>query len=98
MVLGTMAAESTSTVVRLTQRFSDSPVLARRLTNHSMEMVKPRDYTSAAAVTAQLAGVAILTVAQVRLANLTAIMRGANFINPDGPDSNCCELLYARSV
>jgi hypothetical protein len=62
-----------------------------------MEMVKPRDYTSAAAVTAQLAVVAILTVAQVRLANLTAIMRGANFINPDGPDPNCCELLYARS-
>ena len=41
MVLRTMAAESTSTVVWLTQRFSDSPVLARRLTNHSMEMVKP---------------------------------------------------------
>jgi|SRR6266404_6180741 hypothetical protein len=60
MVLRTMAAESTSTVVWLTQRFSDSPVLARRLTNHSMEMVKPRDYISAAAVTAQLAVVAIL--------------------------------------
>src|SRR5258708_38854428 len=60
MVLRTMAAESTSTVVWLTQRFSDSPVLARRLTNHSMEIVIPRDYISAAAVTAQLAVVAIL--------------------------------------
>jgi integrase len=42
-----------------------------------------------AAVTAQLAvAIAILTVAPVRLANLTAILLGANLIKPDGPDSN----------
>jgi hypothetical protein len=44
-------------------------------------MMKPRDYTSATAVTAQLAVVAIPTVAQVRLANLTVIMRGATLLN-----------------
>jgi integrase len=42
-----------------------------------------------AAVTAQIAvGIAILTVAPVRLANLAAIQLGANLIKPDGPDSN----------
>jgi integrase len=42
-----------------------------------------------AAVTAQLAvAIAILTVAPVRLANLTAIKLGINLIKPDGPDSN----------
>jgi hypothetical protein len=42
-----------------------------------------------AAVTAQLAvAIAILTVAPVRLANLTAIRLGTNLIKPDGPDSN----------
>jgi integrase len=42
-----------------------------------------------AAVTAQLAvAIAILSVSPVRLANLTAIMLGANLIKPDGSDSN----------
>jgi integrase len=42
-----------------------------------------------AAVTAQLAvAIAILTVAPVRLANLTAIMLGINLIKPGGLDSN----------
>ena len=42
-----------------------------------------------AAVTAQLAvAIAILSVAPVRLANLTAIRLGTNLIKPDGPDSN----------
>jgi integrase len=42
-----------------------------------------------AAVTAQIAvAVAILTVAPVRLANLTAIKLGTNLIKPGGPDSN----------
>ena len=42
-----------------------------------------------AAVTAQLAvAIAILTVAPVRLANLTAIRLGTNLIKPGGPDSN----------
>jgi Phage integrase family len=42
-----------------------------------------------AAVTAQLAvAIAILTLAPVRLANLTAIRLGINLIKPDGPDSN----------
>lgn len=42
-----------------------------------------------AAVTAQLAvAIAILTVAPVRLANLTAIRLGFNLIKPGGPDSN----------
>jgi integrase len=42
-----------------------------------------------AAVTAQLAvAIAILAVAPVRLANLTAIKLGTNLIKPDGPDSN----------
>jgi len=43
-----------------------------------------------AAITAQLAvAIAILTVAPVRLANLTAIKLGTNLIKPGGPDSNC---------
>jgi hypothetical protein len=42
-----------------------------------------------AAVTAQLAvAIAILTVAPVRLANLTAIKLGLNLIKPGGPASN----------
>jgi integrase len=42
-----------------------------------------------AAVTAQLAiAIAILTVAPVRLANLTSIRLGTNLIKPNGPDSN----------
>jgi integrase len=42
-----------------------------------------------AAVTAQMAvGIAILSVAPVRLANLAAIRLGSNLIKPDGPDSN----------
>ena len=42
-----------------------------------------------AAVTAQLAvAIAILSVAPVRLANLTAIRLGFNLIKPGGPDSN----------
>ena len=42
-----------------------------------------------AAVMAQLAvAIAILSVAPVRLANLTAIRLGINLIKPDGPDSN----------
>ncbi len=42
-----------------------------------------------AAVTAQLAvAIGILTVAPVRLANLTAIRLGINLIKPDGPASN----------
>ena len=42
-----------------------------------------------AAVTAQLAiAIAILSVAPVRLANLTAIRLGTNLIKPNGPDSN----------
>jgi hypothetical protein len=42
-----------------------------------------------AAVTAQLAvAIAILTVAPVRLANLTAIRLGTNLIKPGGPGSN----------
>jgi hypothetical protein len=42
-----------------------------------------------AAVMAQLAvAIAILTVAPVRLANLTAIRLGFNLIKPDGPASN----------
>ena len=42
-----------------------------------------------AAVTAQLAvAIAILTVAPVRLANLTAIQLGTNLIKPGGLDSN----------
>jgi Phage integrase family len=42
-----------------------------------------------AAVTAQLAvAIAILTVAPVRLANLTAIRLGFNLIKPGGPESN----------
>jgi integrase-like protein len=42
-----------------------------------------------AAVTAQLAvAIAILSVAPVRLANLTAIRLGFNLIKPNGPDSN----------
>jgi len=42
-----------------------------------------------AAVTAQLAvAIVILTVAPVRLANLTSIRLGTNLIKPDGPDSN----------
>ena len=42
-----------------------------------------------AAVMAQLAvAIAILTVAPVRLANLTAIRLGFNLIKPGGPDSN----------
>jgi integrase len=41
------------------------------------------------AVTAQLAvAIAILSVAPVRLANLTAIKLGFNLIKPDGPDSS----------
>jgi integrase-like protein len=41
------------------------------------------------AVTAQLAvAIAILSVAPVRLANLTAIKLGINLIKPGGPDSN----------
>jgi integrase len=41
------------------------------------------------AVTAQLAvAIGILSVAPVRLANLTAIRLGTNLIKPDGPDSN----------
>jgi integrase len=41
------------------------------------------------AVVAQLAvAIAILTVAPVRLANLTSIRLGTNLIKPDGPDSN----------
>jgi integrase len=42
-----------------------------------------------AAVTAQLAvAIAILSVAPVRLANLTAIRLGTNLIKPDGPDAD----------
>jgi integrase len=42
-----------------------------------------------AAVTAQLAAaIAILSIAPVRLANLTAIRLDVNLIKPDGPDSN----------
>ena len=42
-----------------------------------------------AAVTAQLAvAIVILTVAPVRLANLTSIRLGTNLIKPDGPHSN----------
>ena len=42
-----------------------------------------------AAVTAQLAvAIAILSVAPVRLANLTAIRLGFNLIKPGGPESN----------
>ncbi len=42
-----------------------------------------------AAVTAQLAvAIAVLSVAPVRLANLTAIRPGFNLIKPGGPDSN----------
>jgi hypothetical protein len=42
-----------------------------------------------AAVTAQIAvAIAILTVAPVRLANLTAIRLGTNLIKPGGPESN----------
>ena len=42
-----------------------------------------------AAVTAQLAvAIAILAVAPVRLANLTAIRLGTNLMKPDGPASN----------
>lgn len=42
-----------------------------------------------AAVLAQIAvGVAILTVAPVRLGNLTSIRLGENLVKPDGPDSN----------
>ena len=42
-----------------------------------------------AAITAQLAAaIAILTVAPVRLANLTAIKLGFNLIKPGGPESN----------
>ena len=42
-----------------------------------------------AAVMAQLAvAIAILSVAPVRLANLTAIKLGTNLVKPDGPDSN----------
>jgi hypothetical protein len=44
---------------------------------------------SRAAITAQLAvAIAILTVAPVRLANLTSIRLGTNLIKPDGPESN----------
>jgi hypothetical protein len=42
-----------------------------------------------AAVLAQIAvGVAILTVAPVRLGNLTGILLGENLVKPGGPDSN----------
>lgn len=42
-----------------------------------------------AAVLSQIAvGVAILTVAPVRLGNLTGILLGENLVKPDGPDSN----------
>jgi Phage integrase family len=42
-----------------------------------------------AAVTAQLAvAIGILSIAPVRLANLTAIRLGVNLVKPDGPDSN----------
>jgi integrase len=61
------------------------------LPKEMMEMARSqRSYAPVrAAVTAQLAvAIAILSVAPIRLGNLTAIILGANLIKPDGSDSN----------
>jgi len=71
-----------------------TPGVWSRVVNLPMEMMKAarsqQSYAPVrAAVTAQLAvAIAILTVAPVRLANLTAIRLDINLIKPDGPDSN----------
>jgi len=71
-----------------------TPGVWSRVVNLPMEMMEAarsqQSYAPVrAAVTAQLAAaIAILTVAPVRLANLTAIKLGVNLIKPDGPDSN----------
>src|SRR5262249_35973424 len=70
-----------------------TPGVWRRVVNLPMEMMETARSQQLyapvrAAVTAQLAvAVAILTVAPVRLANLTAIKLDANLIKPDGPHS-----------
>src|SRR5262249_52262232 len=71
-----------------------TPGVWRRVVNLPKEMMEAarsqQSYAQVrAAVTAQLAvAIAILTVAPVRLANLTAIKLGVNLIKPAGPDSN----------
>jgi hypothetical protein len=71
-----------------------TPGVWRRVVNLPMEMMEAarsqQSYAAVkAAVTAQLAvAITILTVAPVRLANLTAIKLGVHLIKPDGPDSN----------
>jgi hypothetical protein len=71
-----------------------TPGVWSRVVNLPMEMMatarqKRVHEPVRAAVTAQLAvAIAILTVAPVRLANLTAIRLGTNLIKPGGPESN----------
>jgi integrase len=69
-----------------------TPGVWRRVVKLPLEMMaaaRQQHAPQRAAVSAQLAiGIAILTVAPVRLANLAAIKLGINLIKPDSPDSN----------